>query len=358
MRESPALWRLAGLGHQKKAMTIEVRWHSLFCLLYRSSSDREEDAGEVYDAGHGDAGEEGTHHDELGREVFAVVKFDGIEDGVHGGGDRRHDEDGLIDDRREMDTDEGADLNHEVAADGADDEADEAADPGIEVAEGKGASVDLHAEGYHDDGDQCIRTIFKDRPNEELRHVKPEKFDGKDRDQCIDDRHMEDDGECVARCQLPFACLIESQGIEGHIHLYEHDGRTGAGLCEIGRLSINEVGRVAEDQSDECDADVSVIGKHGAVFQGFRLGGAHAPHFPRQPGDESDEEHLHKRHEEDIQHREVDFRYVDAIEDKAREDDVECELREGCDIEREAAVQEIADGYEDQKWKDIIRNDL
>ena len=286
------------------------------------------------------------------------MKFDGIEDGVHGGGDRRHDEDGLIDDGREMDADEGADLDHEVAADGADDEADEAADPGIEVTKGKGASVDLHAEGDHDDGDQCIRTIFKDRPNEELRHVKARKFDGKDRDQCIDDRHMENDGERIPRCEFSFARLIESQGIEGHIHLYEHDGRAGAGLCEIGCLSIDKVGRVAEDQSDECDADVSVIGKHSAVFQGFRLGGAHAPHFSCQPGDESDEEHLYKRHEEDIQHREVDFRDIDAIEDKARQDDVECELREGCDIERKATVQKIADGYEDQKRKDIIRNDL
>ena len=46
-------------------------------MTISSDHDREEDTRQVYDAGHGDAGEKGTHHDQLGRKVFAVVKFDG-----------------------------------------------------------------------------------------------------------------------------------------------------------------------------------------------------------------------------------------------------------------------------------------
>ena len=327
-------------------------------MIYRSSSDREQDTRQVYDAGHGDAGEEGTHHDELGREVFAVVKFDGIEDGVYGGGDRRHDEDGLIDDRREMDADEGADLDHKVTADGADDEADEAADPGIEVAKGNGASVDLHAEGDHDDGNQCIRTIFKDRPNEELCHVKPGKFDGKDRDQCIDDRHMEDDGDRVARRQFPFAGLIEAERIQRHIHLYEEDGGAGARLREVGRLSIDDVGGIAEDESDQGDADVSVIGEHGAVFEALDLADGHPAEFPVGPGGERDEEHLHECHEEDVQECHVDFCDVDAVENEAREYDEEGELIQRDDVEMVSEIEQVADGDEDEKRHDIIRNDL
>ena len=51
-----------------------------------SLSNREQDTCQIDDAGHGDAGEEGAHHDELGREVFKIVKFDGVEDGIDGAG--------------------------------------------------------------------------------------------------------------------------------------------------------------------------------------------------------------------------------------------------------------------------------
>lgn len=327
-------------------------------MLYRSSSDREEDAGEVYDAGHGDAGEEGTHHDQLGREVFAVVKFDGIEDGVYGGGDRRHDEDGLIDDRRKMDTDEGADLDHKVAADGADDEADEAADPGIEIAEGKGASVDLDAEGKHDDGDEGIGTVFKDRPEKDLCHVEAGEFDGEDGDEGVDDGHVEDDGDRIAWCQLPFAGLIEAQRIQCHIHLYEEDCGTGARLREVGRLSIDDVGGIAEDESDQGDADVSVIGEHGAVFEALDLPDGHPAEFPVGPGGKGDEEHLDECHQKDVQKCHIDLCDVDAVEDEAREYDEEGELIERYDIEMVSEIEQVADGDEDQKRHDIIGNDL
>ncbi len=327
-------------------------------MLYRPSSDREEDTRQVYDAGHGDAGEKGTHHDQLGRKVFAVVKFDGIEDGVYGGGDRRHDEDGLIDDRREMDTDEGADLDHKVTADGADDEADEAADPGIEVAKGNGASVDLHAEGDHDDGDEGIGTVFKDRPEKDLCHVEAGEFDGEDGDECVDDGHVEDDGDRIAWCQLPFAGLIEAQRIQCHIHLYEEDGGTGARLCEVGRLSIDDVGGIAEDEGDQGDADVSVIGEHGAVFKALDLPDGHPAEFPVGPGGKGNDEHLDECHQKDVQECHVNLCDVDAVEDEAREHDEEGELIERYDIEMVSEIEQVADGDEDQKRHDIIGNDL
>ena len=64
-----------------------------------SDHDREQDTCQIDDAGHGDAGEQGAHHDEFGGEVFKIVKFDGVEDGIDGAGDRGQDEDGLLQDR-------------------------------------------------------------------------------------------------------------------------------------------------------------------------------------------------------------------------------------------------------------------
>ena len=323
-----------------------------------SDHDREQDTCQVDDAGHGDAGEEGAHHDELGCKVFKIVKFDGVEDGIDGAGDRGHDEDGLLQDRGQVKSCEVRDQKEKVGQKRSDDESNRAADPGIDVSKDDGTPMDLDAEGKHDDGDEGIGTVFKDRPEKDLCHVEAGEFDGEDGDECVDDGHVEDDGDRIARCQLPFAGLIEAQRIQCHIHLYEEDSGAGTCLREIGRLSINDVGGIAEDEGDQGDADVAVIGKHGAIFEALDLADGHPAEFSVGPGGKGDEEHLHECHEEDVQERHVDFRDVDAVEDEAREYDEEGELIERNDIQMVADVQEVADGDEDQKRQYVIRNDL
>lgn len=286
------------------------------------------------------------------------MKFDSVEDGIHGAGDGGHDEDGLLQDGSEMEAEEGSDFQKQVAGERRDDETDGAADPGIDVLKDDGAPMDLDAESEHDDGDEGIGTVFKDRPEEDLCHVEAGEFDGEDGDKGVDDGHVEDDRDRVTRRQSPFAGLIEAYRIQRHIHLYEEDGGAGARLCEVGRLPIDDVGGIAEDESDQGDADVAVIGKHGAIFEALDLADGHPAEFSVGPGGKGDEEHLHECHEEDVQERHVDFRDVDAVENEAREYDEEGELIERNDIQMVADVQEVADGDEDQKRQDVIRNDL
>ena len=210
------------------------------------------------------------------------------------------------------------DLKEKVGQKRSDDEADRAAGPGIDVSKDDGTPMDLDAEGKHDDGDEGIGTVFKDRPEKDLCHVEAGEFDGEDGDERVDDGHVEDDGDRIAWCQLSFAGLIEAQRIQCHIHLYEEDGGTGARLREVGRLSIDDVGGIAEDESDQGDADVSVIGEHGAVFEAFDLPDGHPAEFPVGPGGKGDEEHLDECHQKDVQERHVDLCDVDAVEDEAR----------------------------------------
>ena len=286
------------------------------------------------------------------------MKFDSVEDGIHGAGDGGHDEDGLLQDGSEMEAEEGSDFQKQVAGERRDDETDGAAGPGINVSKDDGTPMDLDAEGEHDDGDEGIGTVFKDRPEEDLCHVEAGEFDGEDGDEGVDDGHVEDDGEGVTRRQSPFTGLIEAYRIQRHIHLHEEDGGAGARLCEVGRLPIDDVGGIAEDEGDQGDADVAVIGKHGAVFEALDLPNGHPAEFPVGPGGQCDENHLHERHEEDVQECHVDFCDVDAVENEARQHDEEGELIERDDIEMVSEIEQVADGDEDQKRHDIVRNDL
>ena len=286
------------------------------------------------------------------------MEFHGVEDGVHGGGDGGHDEDGLLDHRGEFDAEESEEGDEEPAAHRAHHEADEAAHPGVHVLEDDGAAMDLHAQDGHDDGYQGVGAVFKDRPDEELCHVEAGEFDREDYHQRVDDRHVEDHGDGVSGGEFPFAGLVEAQGVQGHIHLHQHDGGAGAGLGEVGRAAVHQVRRVAKDQSDQGDADISVIGKHGAILQSFDLCRGDAADFPVDPGDESDEEHLPKAEEEDIQHGHVQLGDGDVVENEAGEDDEEGQLIERKEIQLELEIQQVADAHEDQKRQDVVGDDL
>ena len=116
------------------------------------SSDREEKS--CYEDGscHGNAGEERTHHDELGRKVFAVLEFDSVQDGIDGGWNGRHDQNRLIDGLRKFDAEEAPYVNQDVRGNRSKDQADAASEPCVDIPEGDLAPVDLHAKGNHDDG--------------------------------------------------------------------------------------------------------------------------------------------------------------------------------------------------------------
>lgn len=129
--------------------------------------------------------------------------------------------------------------------------------------------MDLHAKGNHDDGDKSRGAVLKYWPEEGRAHIKADVLDEEDKSQRIDDRHVEDDGKGVSRCQSPFACLIQADRVERHVHFDEHQ----CGCCQcfrkVGRLAVNDVGRIREDKSNQRNADISAVGKHSAVLESF-----------------------------------------------------------------------------------------
>ena len=315
--------------------------------------------GGVDGAGHGDAGQEGTHHHQFRGEIFMVMEFHGVKYGIHRSRDAGHDEDGLFDDGVKGNSCHLGQLDQDEATDGSHHKANGASGPGIGVGEGKMGPVNLHAQGNHDDGHQGLGAALEDRPYEEGGHIDDtRKFNGKYGYQGINDGHVENNRNGVSRSKLSYSCLVEAQGIEAHIHLHQHDGGAGAGFCQVRELPINDIGSVGKDEGNEGDTDIPVIREHGSVFQGRRLSGVHPPEFSVQSGDGAYSKHLDEGEDEDIQHGHIQLCHINAVENKAGKHHVECKLREGGYIHFEFHIQQIPDGYEDQEGDNVIGNDL
>lgn len=104
--------------------------------------------------------------------------------------------------------------------------------------------------------------------------------------------------------------------------------------------------------------DIPIVGKHGAVLEGFRLGNGKSPHLSHQGPDEAQDNHEGEGQKEHVEHGHVDFRYINAVENEAGQHHVKGELGKGCHVHVVAPVHEVADGYEYQKGQDIVGNNL
>lgn len=286
------------------------------------------------------------------------MEFHGIEDGIDGGRDGAHDENGLGNGGFKDNAKESPYPDEEVGHDRSADETEGTAQPGIGIGEGQFAPMNLHAQSHHDDSDQGSCGILENGPYEGGGHIKAGIFDGKNGHQRINDRHMEDYGKRIPRGEPSLSRLVESQGIQEHIHLDQHHGSCRRSHSKIGRFSVHNVGGIGENESDQGDADISIIGKHGAVLESFDFRRWKSPHSPYQGGQDADAHHDQERNQEDVDHGHVDFRHINAVENEAGQHDEESELRERSHVHFIFPVQHIADEDEDQKGQDIVGNNL
>ena len=287
-----------------------------------------------------------------------ILEFDGVEDGIDGGRDGAHDEEGLSGDGGEAAAEGIPEEDERAADDGAADETDEDAEPGFLVGEGNFAAVDLHAKRHHDDGDEGFGAVFKNGPEGGRGHVEADDFYEEDGKQCVDDGHMQDGAEGVARGEASFSGLVEAQGIEEEVHLDEGHGGDGGGFGKVNGGAADEKRGVREDEGNHGDPDVSVVGKHGAVFECFGLAAVPAAEFSDEVADDADDSHLQAAEEEDIQEVHVELRAVDAVENEAGDDEVECQLREGGDVQGKFPIHEVADDDEDKEGQDVVGDDV
>ena len=322
--------------------------------LFDALQNRKQDAGQINGAGHGNAGKKGAHHDQFRGKIFAVVEFYGIENGIHRRRNGSHDEDGLAHHRREGDSHEFPDINQKKCHHRRHHQADEASQPGVHIAEGDFAPVNLHAQGNHDDGHQGGGAVLENGPEEGGCHIKAGILDGKNHRQRINDGHMEHHGQGVPGCELSFACLVKAQCVEAHVHLHQHHGGRRTGHSQIGSLSIHHVGGVGKDKGNQGDADISIIGKHGTVLKGFCLGNRKAPNLSHHRADDPQNHHERKGEEKHVEHGHIDFSHINAVENEAGQHHVKGELSQGCHVHVVAPVHEVADGHENEEGQDIV----
>lgn len=176
--------------------------------------NRKQDSGGEDDQGHGDGAGEGAHHDDGRREIFVVLEFDGVEDGIHRGRHRTHDEDGLADDGRKSASECIPECEKREGERGASDEADENGEPGFSVGKGNFAAVNLHAECHHDNGDEGGGAIFENRPKRRRGHVKADNLNRENGEERVDDGHVENDAKRIGGREASFAGLVEADGIQ------------------------------------------------------------------------------------------------------------------------------------------------
>ena len=165
---------------------------------------------------------------------------------------------------------------------------------------------------------------------------------------------MEDHRNRISRREPAFSRLIEAKGIQEHIHLYKHHGSRRTGHGQVGQFPIHDIRSIGKNESNQGDAYISIIGKHGAVFQRFNFGRRKAPHPSCNRGQYPHADHDHQGNQEYMKHGNIDFSHIDAVENKAGQHDKEGELREGCHVQFIFPVQHVADEDKYEKGQDIV----
>lgn len=323
-----------------------------------SLKHRKENTGQVNGTGHGNAGKEGTHHHQFCGKVFAVVEFHGVKYGIHCRRNRGHNEYGLTHGRCKGYTHDAPGLNQQERQHRRHHQTDKAAQPGIHITEGNLTSMNLHAQGDHDDSHQGGGTVLENRPEEGGGHIKAGILDSKHRRQGIEHRHVEDHGQGIPGCQFPFSCLVEAKGIETHIHLYQHHGSRRTGQGQVGRFPVHHIGGIGKYQGNQGNPYISVIGKHGPVFEGLGFGNGISPDFPNGHAYESQDKHECKGQQKYVEHGHIDLCHINAVENKTGKNHIKGQFRQGRYVQPKAPVHTISDSHENQKRQDIIRNNL
>lgn len=322
------------------------------------SLNGEQNSGGVDDKCHGDGAGEGAHHDEFGRKVDVILEFDGVEDGIDGRRDGAHDEEGLGGDGGEAGAEGVPEEDEGAADDRASDKANEDADPSVLIGKGNFAAADLHTKRHHDNGDEGLGAVFKNGPEGGGGHIDADGFYEKDGEEGVEDGHVEDGEKGVVGREAAFSGLVEAQGIEEEVHLDEGHGGDGGGFGKVDGGPADEKRGVCEDEGNHGNADVSVVGKHGAVFECFGLAAVPAAGFSDDMAEGADDAHLEAAEEEDVQEVHVELCAVDAVENEAGEDEVECQFCEGIDVQGKFPVHEVADDDEDKEGQDVVGDNV
>lgn len=140
--------------------------------------------------------------------------------------------------------------------------------------------------------------------------------------------------------------------------MHECHRRGGGGFREIDGRAFDEKRCICENERNEGDTDVSVIGKHGAVFECFRFPAGPAADFPDNDADGSQNAHLDAAEEEDVQQIDVEFRAIDAVKNETGQHDVERQFRKRRDVQMKFPIHEVADDDKGEEGKDVVGDDV
>ena len=144
-----------------------------------------------------------------------------------------------------------------------------------------------------------------------------------------------------------FSRLIETKGIQKHIHLYQNESAYGCRFCQIRRPAFRGIRGIGEDKGNQGDTDISRIGKHGAVFKSFPLSGIPVSCFGNKRPDDAEHSHEDKGNNENVEERKINLCHVNAVEDETGQNDVKGQLCKRIDIQMEASVHEVTDSHKD-----------
>ena len=216
----------------------------------------------------------------------------------------------------------------------------------------------LHSQRHHNDGYQCLGTVLEHRPYEPVSHIDAKEFNGKYGNQHIDNRHMEDDIQRIPGSQFSLSGLIKAQRVKEYVHLNQQHGCRADCGDKIRGCPIKHIRGIGKHKGDQRDTDIACVGKHGGVFKSFRLTGSKMPQLPIKGTAQSQKEHFHTADNKYRNHGHVNLCGINAVEDKAGENNEECKLIQCLYIQVEFLIQHIAYSDKNKQWQYVIGNNL
>ena len=180
-----------------KKITVMIDRAVIAVFLFPNQLKREQYSCKINGTCHGDAGKEGGHHDNLRGQIFIIVKFYGVKDGIDCRGSGSDDENRLRSDGRKRMARKSPDLNQKPCAGRPHDEADKTGKPCIGIAERNLRLMNLYAQCHHDNRHQSGSGILQNRPYKSRIDIPAQVFDDECGSQCINNRHAGDDHESV-----------------------------------------------------------------------------------------------------------------------------------------------------------------
>lgn len=143
------------------------------------------------------------------------------------------------------------------------------------------------------------------------------------------------------------SCLIKTEGIQKHIHLYQDERAYGCSFRQIRRPAFRDIRSVGENKGNQGDTDISRIGKHGAVFKSFPLSGIPVSCFGNKRPDDAKHSHEDKGNNENVEERKINLCHINAVKNETGKNDVKGQFGQRIDVEPETPVHEVADSHKD-----------